>query len=255
MNQERSSAGKGEFEGKMLLYSQPELLAVETHKHLGVNASAQSYDFVKPVRAIPVAAIELTSAQRNYPIVFTALEQPMLLAVVGVLDDVNLFVSQNGHWDESAYMPAYVRCHPFALAARPDDQYAVVFDRAAAVISENAEQPFFDGKNLTPATQARVDFCVEFDTQLKATKLFCNKLAELSLLSGQEVTFTSNEGDEAQSLGTYVAVDFGKLKELDADVLRQFHMDGTLAAIYAHRFSLDLWHALLDRRNRLKLGA
>lgn len=239
----------------MLLYSQPEFLTVTDHAHLGINVSARSYEFAKEVRAIPIAAMEATSAQRNYPIVFSNIEEPTLLAVVGVLEDENLFVNQDGQWDESAYIPAYVRCHPFSLIARPDDQYAVAIDRAAADISENAEQPFFDGKEMSRATQARADFCVQFNEQLKASKALCNRLAELQVLAGQEVTFTPKEGDgEEKSLGSYIAVDFNKLNELETQTLQKLHMDGTLAAVYAHRFSLDLWLHMLDRRNRMKSG-
>lgn len=236
--------------------SQPEFLTVQDHGQLGINASAHTYAFAKTLRAIPIAAVEVTSAQRNYPVIFSDIEQPSLLAVVGVLEDRNLFVEQDGQWDKSAYIPAYARCYPFSLVARPEEQYAVAIDRAAPSIAENAELPFFEGKDLTPQTQARVDFCVQFDEQLKATRTICNRLAELQVLSGQEVTYTPKDADgEEHSLGSYVAVDFNKLNELDTTVLHQLHIDGTLATVYAHRFSLDLWLYLLDRHNLSKSSA
>lgn len=254
MNQQGPTVVNGNFEGKMFLFSQPELLTVEEHGHLGINTSTRPYDFVKSTRVVPIAAVELASAQRNYPIVFSELMQPSLLAVVGVLDNVNLFIDENGEWDKSAYVPAYVRCHPFALAARPDDQFSVVIDRAASVISENAEQPFFEGKKLSPPIQARVDFCAQFRARHQATKAFCDKLVELSLLSGQQATFKAEDGGEQQSSGPYVAVDLDKFKELDAETLRQLHLDGTLSGIYAHRFSLENWFHLLERRNLRRSG-
>ena len=254
MNEQGSNAGNGNIEGKMLLYSQPELLTVQDHGQLGINVSAQSYDSVRSVRAIPITAAELPSAQRNYPIVFSGLQEPMLLAIVGLRGGSNLFVKENGKWDENAYIPAYVRCHPFALAPRPDDNYAVVIDRAASIVSDNAEQPIFDGKKLTPPIQARVDFCVQFDAHSRATKAFCDKLAELKLLSGQEATFKPDDSNEERTIASYVAVDFDKLKELDAEMLKQLFLDGTLAAIYAHRFSLDNWFRLLERGTLRRSG-
>jgi hypothetical protein len=254
MNQQRSTVVDSNFEGKMFLFSQPELLTVEDHGHLGINTSAQPYDFLKSTRVVPLAAAELASAQRNYPIVFSELMQPSLLAVVAVLDNVNLFIDENGEWDKSAYVPAYIRCHPFALAARPDNQFSVVIDRAASVISENAEQPFFEGKKLSPAIQLRVDFCTQFRARNQATKAFCDKLVELSLLSGQQATIKADDGGEQQSTGPYIAVDFDKFKELDAETLRQLHLDGTLSGIYAHRFSLENWFRLLERRNLRRSG-
>ena len=234
----------------MFLFSQAELLSVEDHQHLGINSSERPYDFLKSIRVVPIAATELVSAQRHYPVVFSDLKEPSLLAVVGVLDDRNLFVDENGQWDPSVYVPAYIRCHPFALASRPDDQFAVVIDRAAEVIAENAEQPFFDGTKLTPAIQARVDLCAQFRAHREATQAFCEKMVELDLLSGQQVTFHSNDGGEEQSTGPYIAVNFDKFKQLDGDTMKQLSQDEMLSAIYAHRFSLDNWYPLLERRKR-----
>jgi hypothetical protein len=254
MNQSTVAAA-GNLEGKMFLYSKPELLTVEDHGRLGLTASERPFDFVKSIRVVPIAAAEIASAQKNYPIIFSDLKTPALLAVVSVLDGVNLFVDDNGKWDESAYLPAYIRCHPFALAPRPNDQYAVVIDRAASVITENAEQPFFDGKDLAPPIQARVDFCAQFSAHRPATKALCDKLVELDLLSGQQATYKPDAGGDEQSIGSYVAVDFDKVKELDAGTLRQLHLGGTLSAIYAHRFSLENWFRLLERRNRRQSAA
>lgn len=248
MNQQR--ANNDDFEGKMFLYSQPELLTPEEHGRLGLNAVERPFDFVRSIRVVPLAAAEMASAQKNFPIVFSDLKTPTLLAVVGVLEDRNLFVDEQGRWDPQAYIPAYIRCHPFALATRPNDQYAVVIDRAAPVISENPQQPFFDGADLAPPIKARVDFCAQFSAHRPTTRALCEKLAELKLLSGQQATFTPDGGGKEQSLGSYVAVDFAKLKDLDAEKLREMQLDGTLSAIYAHRFSLENWFRLLERRNR-----
>ena len=254
MNQEKTNLDERKFEGSMYLFSQAELLSVEDHGHLGINASPRPYDFLKSSRVVPIAATEAITVQRHYPIIFSDLKEPSLLAVVGVLDDVNLFVDENGLWDTSAYVPAYIRCHPFALASRPDDQFAVVIDRASDGMSENAEQPFFTGNQLNPEIQPRVDLCAQFRAHREATKLFCEKMVELDLLSGQQLTFKSEESGEEQSTGPYVAVNFDKVKELDAEVLRQLSLDEMLPAIYAHRFSLDNWLQLLERRKQRQSG-
>lgn len=250
MNQPRATANEN-FEGRMFLYTQPQLLTVEEHGHLGLNTSDQPYDFVRAIRVVPLAAAELSSAQKNYPVVFSDLRKPTLLAVVGVFEDRNLFVDDNGHWDSAAYVPAYIRCHPFALASRPNDQYAVVIDRAAPVISEKPDQPFFLGRDLAPPIQARVDFCAQFSAHRPATQALCDRLVELGVLSGQQATFTPEGQDKEQTIASYVAVDFDKLQKLDASTLEKLFRDGTLSAIYAHRFSLENWFRLLERRNRL----
>ena len=249
MNQMGSTANDG-FEGSMFLYTQPQLLTVEEHGHLGLNTSGQPYNFARSIRVVPLAAAEIGSAQKYYPVVFSDLKEPALLAVVGVLEDRNLFVDDNGKWDSAAYVPSYLRCHPFALASRPDDQYAVVIDRAAPVISENPDQPFFDGGKLTAPIQARVDFCTQYSAHEPATQAFCDRLAELDLLSGQKATFTPEGEGEEQTIASYVAVDFDRLQKLDTTAVERLFKDGMLSAIYAHRFSLENWFRLLERRQR-----
>lgn len=254
MNQPRSTTGES-FEGRMFLYTQPQLLTVEEHGHLGLNTLSRPYEFARSIRVVPLAAAELSSAQKHYPVVFSDLRKPALLAVVGVFEDRNLFVDDDGKWEASVYVPAYLRCHPFALASRPNDQYAVVIDRAAPVISENPEQPFFDGRDLTPPIQARVDFCAQFTAHRPATQALCDRLVELDLLSGQQATFKPEGQDEEQTIASYVAVDFDKLQKLEAATLEKLFRDGILSAIYAHRFSLENWFRLLERRHRMKPAA
>ena len=57
----------------------------------------------------------------------------MPLAVVGLQDEVNLFVDEGGAWAENTYVPAYLRTHPFALARTGGDRVALVLDRDGPV--------------------------------------------------------------------------------------------------------------------------
>lgn len=242
-----SVSARASFEGKMFLYEQPELLTKEEHGGLGLSPARRPYDFVRAVRAVPLVSLEFSSAQRDYPIVFSDTEIPSPLAVLGVMDDVNLFVDGNGNWIRPHYIPSYIRCHPIALAQAPDDQMVAVIDRAAATISEQPDEPFFDGDKVAEKTQARIDFCARYNLERRRTSSFCTRLKELGLFTGQKVRLQP-PGGEPLPAGTYVAVDVEKLGQLDADTFRSLHDDGSLAAIYAHLFSLDNWSRLLDRK-------
>ena len=236
--------------GQMYLYEQPELLTSADHGNLGLSAVERPFDFVRSAKVIPITVSEIASAQKYFPVVFSDPDKPALLAVVSVVDDVNLFVDEDGNWDSSTYMPSYLHCHPFAFATMPNDQFAVVIDRAAAGVSVSPEIPFFDGKNLTPQIQARVDFCGQFSGQRHQTSVFCDRLQELGLLSGQRAAHTPPGADEEQEIASYVAVNTDKLKDLDKDTLQDLHKNGLLSAIYAHIFSLENWYLLLARRRR-----
>ena len=253
MNDNDTAAEQESITGSMFLYSQPELLTKEQHGHLGITRPPRPFDFVKSERAIPIALAEMASAQRNYPIVFSDTKQPLLLAAVGVLDENNLFVGDDGLWDDSAYVPAYLRCYPFALAMRPDGQASVIIDRAAPHISEDPEYPFFEGDNLSTAVQEHVNFCSQHNAYTQATREFCRRMVELDMLTGQQVTYKGETASQEKPIASYVAVNMQKLDELDADGPHKMYKDVILSAVYAHNFSLDNWMRLLERRKSLGL--
>lgn len=236
------------FEGEMFLYEEPELLEYDKHGHLGISNIARPFEFAAKVRAVPVVVSEVLTAQKYYPVVFSSMDDPVLLAVLGLFDGQNLFVDGDGQWERDVYVPAYLRCHPFAFAEGPDDKFAVVIDRAANTITESPDEPFFEGDKLSVQTQARVDFYGQYGAERIKTREFCRLVAELGLLSGQEVT-RSIRGDR-QNLASYVAVDAGKLTNLNPEQLWELHRSGVLAAVFGHIFSLDNWNGLIQRHRR-----
>lgn len=233
--------------GQKLFYKQPELLNYEAHGALGLRMPERPYEFARTCRALPVTLSEITSAQKHFPVVFSDLDNPVPLAVVGTLDDVNLFVDDKGQWESETYIPAYVRCYPFALAARSQDEFAVVIDRAADSVTENPEQPFFGGdKKVTPETQALIDFCGRYDAETRRTVEFGKRLKELGLLIGQQVSRKMPDGKDVP-VANYVAVDSEKLNDLDNAVVKELFDQGFLAGVFAHLFSLENWQVMIER--------
>ena len=235
--------------GQKLFYKQPELLNHEAHGSLGLRLPQRPFEFARKSRALPVTLNEIPSAQKHFPVVFSDLDNPVPLAVVGTLDDVNLFIDDQGQWENETYIPAYVRCYPFALAARSNDEFAVVIDRAAESISDNPEQPFFgDDNKVTPETQTLIDFCGRYDAESRRTAQFGQRLKELGLLAGQQVSRKTAEGEDVP-VANYVAVDSEKLNDLDDAVVKELFDQGFLAGVFAHLFSLENWHVMIKRMN------
>jgi len=237
-----------EFGGSMFLYSKPALLTKKDHADMGLSQPDRPFDFVKSIKGLPLVTSEVQTAQKHYPVIFSDFENPMLIAVVGIIDENNLFVSDNGEWDKNSYIPSYARCHPFALAARTEEDFAVVIDESSNSISETPEIPFFDGDDLTDAVQARIDFCGHFNAEQKRTREFCQKVMDLGLLNGQRVTQKMPDGSEVK-IADYVSVDPTKLNGLNKDTLQELHQNGSLAAIFAQLFSLENWNRLIVRRD------
>lgn len=234
--------------GEMFLYSKPELLNPAVHGKLGLNRPTKPFEFARKAISIPLTLAELPTAQKFYPIVFSDLENAVPLAVVGLSGSENLFVDETGHWADRCYVPAYARCYPFALASAQGDQHAVVIDRAAEMISENPEHPFFNGDAITQYTQNLVNFAGQLDFERSKTKVFGKKLAELGVLAGQQVMHKTTNGEERQ-FATYVGVDAKKLAELDSAVLKEMTANGYLAGVFAHLFSMNNWQDVAQRRD------
>lgn len=226
------------------LWKQPELLTPEQHGKLGITPMGSRFPFASASRSIPLTMVEFRSAQHDYPIVFSDTKNPVPLAAVGLAEGRNLFTDEEGQWEKNAYVPAYIRAHPFALAQVGEDRYAVVIDRAAPAISEQPETPFFvDGEMSEPVRKA-VDFSQGYDAETERTRQFCARLSELELLTLQRMRRQGSEED----LVRYFAVDTEKLSALPEETVAALFKEGYLAAIFAHLFSLDQWHQLLRRQ-------
>jgi len=239
------------FEGSMFLYSKPALLTKEDHAELGLSRPERPYDFVKGIKGVPIVTNEVQSAQKFYPVVFSGFEDPVLIAVVGVIESDNLFVDENGQWEHGGYVPSYIRCHPFALATRSEGEYAIMIDEASNQIAKNPELPFFAGDDMNPDLQPRIDLCGQYRLEGERTRKFCQRIKDLGLLNGQRVMQSKSDGSE-EKIADYVTIDTNRLKDLDTDVLRELHQDGSLAAIYGQLFSLENWNRLIARRNARK---
>jgi hypothetical protein len=231
--------------GRRFLYTQPELLTPEQHGGLGLRTLEAPYAFAAEAEAVPLTVTEFRSAQRHFPIVFTGGEQPMPLAITG-LGGRNLFVDEEGRWDPLAYVPAYLRCHPLALATAQNEQFAVVLDRSSPAVSEDPEVPFFENGTLTEGMRERIRFCQAYDGEVERTRTFCQRLRELDVLAMQSVG-RDVEG-QREDIARYGAVEPKRLQGVEAAALASLRDDGSLAAIFAHFFSLDLWNELLRRQ-------
>jgi hypothetical protein len=223
--------------GRMPLYERPELLTREEHGHLGFRDLTQPFSFARDAQAVPLMVSEFRVAQRYCPVIFTERENPFPMALLGVLDNRNLLVDDTGQWQVPGYIPAYLRCYPFALASTTDDRYALVVDRAADMVSDKPDVPFFENGELSHPVQERLELCRTYKAEKERTEVFCSTLKRLDLLVQQEANH-SIDGQE-RPVARYFVVNRDKLMSLDKDTIDGLFRDGTLGAIVAHLFSLD----------------
>ena len=96
----------------LLFYQKPVQLNSDVHLNTRLGSLAGDFSFSRETNSIPLAAVEFFDTAREYPIAFTGKEGGAMfpIALLGVRQDENLFVSAEGKW-EGRYIPAFVRRH------------------------------------------------------------------------------------------------------------------------------------------------
>jgi hypothetical protein len=235
--------------GSKHLYRSPQLLTPEAHADLGFVNAERPFDFVRNTVAVPLTTAEFSEAAKDYPIVFSNVENPVALAVMGLPESDNLFVSDDGTWDEDAYLPGYLRCYPFAFVPQGDDRLALVVDTEASSVGENPEIPFFIDGEPSPRTAEFIEYCGKFEAARRETQQFCRELEKLELLSPQRVT-RDQGSDEETPIADFVGIDHRKVASLaDEDIIR-LHHSGALHLMYLQLSSIDNWRRFVVRAAR-----
>ena len=238
-----------QLEGSLFLFSKPELLSKEKHAGLGMTLPAKPFGFCADIRAVPLTVTEIGQAQKHYPIIFSEEANPLPLAVLGLIDDVNLFVDDEGQWEKGVYIPAYIRRYPFAFAGdQQSNRMALVLDTGYDGITKDSETPFFAGDELSEATKAAMEFCTNYERDRQMTMAFSQQLATFGLISNQMAQFTADGDDTPRPFAQYAGVDEKKLNELPEDKFLALRKNNMLPILYAQLMSMGNWRTMMDRR-------
>ena len=238
-----------QLSGNMFLFERPELLNKEQHGQLGMSNPGQRFGFCSNVRAIPITVTEIPAASKDYPIVFMGKENPVLLAVVGLIDDVNLFVDENGDWEAMRYIPGYVRRYPFGLANETgSERMAIVLDAAYAGVQPNGEMPLFNDGEPSDITQSAIEFCQAFEQDRMLTDEFISRLKPFDFIQAQTAHFTPQGQTEPKVFAEYFGIDENKLNALTDEQFLSLRKEAALAVVYALIMSMGNWRMLLQRR-------
>jgi hypothetical protein len=208
--------------------------------------------------AVPLTVDEFSQAQRHYPIVFSAGDSPVPLALMGLNEGINVFFDSEGKLLDDSYVPAYIRRYPFLLARlKPDaDEMSLCFDPSSDLLGEfdEGEALFADGQP-SDHTKSLLQFCEQFEQAGARTQAFMDELKETGLLMDGEVSIQQNDRPEQPYIYRgFRMINQDKLRELDADKVKQWNDIGLLPLIYAHLFSLDLMRVIFAKQTMLGKG-
>jgi len=202
--------------------------------------------------AVPVTVDEFALVQRHFPIIFSAGQDPVPLALMGLNEGVNTFIDAEGKPTEpNIYMPAYLRRYPFLLARlRPDtDELSLCFDPTSGAIGDYPDgEALFDGDQPSEATNAVLQFCEQFETAGQRTQLFMSEIVKSGLLMDGEVAIQPEGSEQPFVYRGFQMVDEEKLREQRGDELRKMNQNGMLPLIFAHLFSLGQIRDIFGRQ-------
>ncbi|MCL6684258.1 SapC family protein [Sphingomonas alba] len=234
-----------------LLYNSLDALNSGQHGNMKLR---KSYDLpqVGQIHAVPVTVEEFTIVQRYYPIIFSAGENSVPLALFGLNEGVNTYFDAAGRpLEKNTYVPAYLRRYPFLLAKlRPDtDELSLCFDPTSGSIADDADGPaLFDGDQPTETTRNILAFCEQFETAGQRTQAFMDELQKSGLLIDGEVAIQPEGVDQPFLYRGFRMVDEEKLRDLRGDELRKMNQSGMLPALYSHLFSLSQVREIFARQ-------
>jgi SapC len=225
-----------------LLYN--DLVPLNSNDHVTWKTRMlENAKFMDGQHAIPLTIEEFIPASRNYPIIFSASENPVPLVLMGMNEGVNAFMDEDHRFTGPIYVPAYVRRYPFMLAKlRPDtDELSLCFDPTSGAVGEFEEgiALFEDGKP-SENTQNVLKFCEDFENAGAQTHAFVEELKKHDLLMDGEVSIQQEGQEKPYVYRGFKMIDETKLRDLRGDAVRKLNQNGILALIHAHLFSLQL---------------
>ena len=208
--------------------------------------------------AIPLTVEEFPHAQRDYPIVFSAGDNPVPLALMGLNEGVNVFFDEEGSPRGDAYIPAYIRRYPFLLAKlRPDtDEMSLCFDPTSDVLGDFKEgDALFEDGQPSEHTKGVLDFCEKFEEAGARTGAFIEEIQNAELLMDGEVAIQQNDKpDQPYIYRGFKMINQDKLKAVDAEKIKAWNENGILPLIYAHLMSLDLMRFIFAKQTEQGKG-
>ena len=232
---------------QMLFYENVVPVSSQSHRDLSIERI--DFGFAATVNSVPLTAIEMPLAARDYTIVFAGNDEAVApVVVLGVADAQNLYLDENKAW-KADYIPAFVRRYPFVFAQDKDaTQFTLCIDECWSGCNRNGKgQRLFDdeGKQTT-YLQNMLKFLSDYQTQFVRTQAYCKKLKELDLLEPMQAQIVMPDG-EKRSLAGFLGATRPKIKNLSAEKLAELVKTDELELTYLQMASLNNLGKVVNR--------
>jgi len=246
--EEKAPEAEAPKPGLPLFYKSPAILDAERHKDKSLKKNFGP-GFAGDANAVPLNMIEMPQAAPFYPIVFTGGETATPVAILGLRDNENLFVTDKKDWLQETYIPAYIRRYPFILVQSEDgERFTLCIDETDDIVLDDKSQLFFEDGQPSNLTKNAIEFCKSYQTAATQTEEFSKAIHEAGILADRRAD--ANLADEQRvSLSGFRVIDEEKLAQLDDKVFLEWRKKGWLPFIYAHLLSNVNWQRLRNLLN------
>lgn len=224
------------------------------------SRSVESAEWLADQHAVPLTVEEFVLAQRNYPIVFSAGDNPVPLALMGLNEGINVFVDDKGKFTADVYIPAYIRRYPYLLARLQEnsENMSLCFDPTSKILGEFKEgEILFENGEPAEFVKQVMQFCENFEVAGQRTQSFVKELQDNDLLMEGEVAIQRNDAEEGTPPYVYRGfqmVNQEKFIEIPGEQLEKWAKSGLLALVYAHIMSLDLMRTIFAMQTAMGKG-
>lgn len=212
--------------------------------------------FASGTNAVPVSYSEFASACRDYPLAFVTTDNGKSyspVAIIGMAGAENLYLN-NGRWDETVYLPAYIRRYPFCMAkvsldGKPQADRLVCVEKAfLATEGDKDAVPMFDADGKpTPQWESISKLLEEYERDLERTREMCDILTEYALFEPFTLQATLKDAGPL-NLGGMSRISEKNLEFLNAAQHKNLIKKGIMGRVYAHLISLENFARLLARK-------
>lgn len=227
------------------IYKDVRLINREEDKKLKV-APIEGFAYAANLRDCIITVSEFYEAAKSQPIVFAKNEQGefLALALMGLKEQANLFVNQDGSWKAGEYVPAFVRRYPFIYVAHGEDNLTLAIDHDHKAVNKRKGEALFNAEGEASEYTNRVmDFLNQYQQANSHTSAMIKMLDDKGLL--EEATAKMVQNGEPMNLTGFMRVNEEKLSALgDSEVLDLIN-SGAYKWVVAHLMSLSNFQKLL----------
>lgn len=233
---------------QLLFYSSASPISFQRHHDWSVESTG-GFSFAGHTNSVPLMAVEFAKAAGEYAVIFAGDDKKVMpAAVLGIQNDSNLYVDEEGGWT-SRYVPAFVRRYPFVFSSADSGKtFTLCIDEDYAGVNQEARgnRLFTEDGERSEYLNGVLNFLKEYQAEYNRTRLLCDKLVELELLEPMQAQVKLKSGKQL-SLTGFQSVSREKLNALAPDTLSELARTGALELIYMHLFSMTHFADMMER--------